>query len=117
PGTRRALAAAGFDARPVAKLGEEANEADGEVAILDLIESGEVRLVVNTPTPRSGAVRDAAEIRLAATGEGILCLTAMETAVAAAEALDPEIAARLGEVRSLASWVPEPGRARAATPA
>ncbi|MFL5688573.1 MAG: carbamoyl-phosphate synthase large subunit [Chloroflexota bacterium] len=117
PGTRRALAAAGFDARPVAKLGEEANEADGEVAILDLIESGKVRLVVNTPTPRSGAVRDAAEIRLAATGEGILCLTAMETAVAAAEALDPEIAARLGEVRSLASWVPEPGRARAATPA
>ena len=57
--------------------------------ILDLIASGEVRLVVNTPTPRSGAVRDAAEIRLAATGEGILCLTAMETAVAAAEALDP----------------------------
>ena len=48
--------------------------------------------MVNTPTPRSGAVRDAAEIRLAATGEGILCLTAMETAVAAAEALDPSIA-------------------------
>ena len=117
PGTRRALAAAGYDARPVAKLGEAANEADGEVAILDLIASGEVRLVVNTPTPRSGAVRDAAEIRLAATGEGILCLTAMETAVAAAEALDPEIAARLGEVRSLASWVPEPGMARAAAPA
>jgi carbamoyl-phosphate synthase large subunit len=116
PGTRRALAAAGYDARPVAKLGEEASQADGEVAILDLIASGEVRLVVNTPTPRSGAVRDAAEIRLAATGEGILCLTAMETAVAAAEALDPEIAARLGEVRSLASWVPEPGMARSAAP-
>ena len=61
--------------------------------------SGEVRLVVNTPTPRSGAVRDAAEIRLAATGEGILCLTAMETAVAAAEALDPAIAATIAEVR------------------
>ena len=48
--------------------------------------------MVNTPTPRSGAVRDAAEIRQAATAEGILCLTAMETAVAAAEALDPAIA-------------------------
>ena len=117
PGTRRALAAAGYDARPVAKLGEAANEADGEVAILELIASGEVRLVVNTPTPRSGAVRDAAEIRLAATGEGILCLTAMETAVAAAEALDPEIAGLLGEVRSRGSWVPEPGRAKAAAPA
>ena len=92
PGHPRPLAAAGYDARPVAKLGEAADEAIGEVAILDLIATGEVRLVVNTPTPRSGAVRDAAEIRLAATAEGILCLTAMETAVAAAEALDPAIA-------------------------
>jgi carbamoyl-phosphate synthase large subunit len=106
PGTRAALAAAGYDARPVAKLGETADVAAGETPILDLIASGEVRLVVNTPTPRSGAVRDAAEIRLAATAEGILCLTAMETAVAAAEALDPEIAGRLSEVRSLDEWVP-----------
>jgi hypothetical protein len=106
PGTRAALAAAGHDARPVAKLGEAANLAAGEVPILDLIASGEVRLVVNTPTPRSGAVRDAAEIRLAATAEGILCLTAMETAVAAAEALDPAIAGRLTDVRSLDEWVP-----------
>ena len=90
PGTRAALERAGFDARPVAKLGEA--PADGEDPILDLIAAGDVRLVVNTPTPRSGAVRDAAEIRLAATAEGILCLTAIETAVAAAEALDPRIA-------------------------
>jgi carbamoyl-phosphate synthase large subunit len=106
PGTRAALAEAGHDARPVAKLGEAADEAAGEIPILDLIASGEVRLVVNTPTPRSGAVRDAAEIRLAATAEGILCLTAMETAVAAAEALDPAIAGRLTDVRSLDEWVP-----------
>jgi carbamoyl-phosphate synthase large subunit len=113
PGTRAALAAVGYDARPVAKLGEAANEAIGEVPILELIASGEARLVVNTPTPRSGAVRDAAEIRLAATGEGILCLTAMETAVAAAEALDPSIAGELATVRALGEWVPEPGRPRA----
>jgi carbamoyl-phosphate synthase large subunit len=108
-GTRAALAAAGHDARPVAKLGAEPDETAGEVSILELIASGEVRLVVNTPTPRSGAVRDAAEIRLAATSEGILCLTAIETAVAAAEALNPAIAPRLSEVRSLAEWVPHPG--------
>jgi carbamoyl-phosphate synthase large subunit len=108
-GTRAALAAAGHDARPVAKLGAEPDETAGEVSILELIASGEVRLVVNTPTPRSGAVRDAAEIRLAATSEGILCLTAIETAVAAAEALNPAIAPRLSEVRSLAEWVPDPG--------
>jgi carbamoyl-phosphate synthase large subunit len=104
-GTRAALAAAGFDARPVAKLGEAADHA-GEVAILELIAAGDVRLVVNTPTPRSGAVRDAADIRHAATAEGILCLTAIETAVAAAEALDPSVAARVAEVRPLAEWVP-----------
>jgi carbamoyl-phosphate synthase large subunit len=114
PGTRRRLAAVGYDARPVAKLGEASDESVGEVPILELIASGEVRLVVNTPTPRSGAVRDAAEIRHAATGEGILCLTAIETAVAAAEALDPEVAERLASVRPLGEWVPkaEPGQPR-----
>ena len=114
PGTRAALAEAGFEARPAAKLGEAADAGIGEVPILDMIASGEVRLVVNTPTPRSGAVRDAAEIRLAATAEGILCLTAMETAVAAAEALDPAIAAELSTVRSLGEWVPTPGQPRMA---
>ena len=104
-GTAAALAQAGFESRLVAKAGAPVG-AEGE-SIFALIGSGEVRLVVNTPTPQSGAVRDAAEIRLAATAEGILCLTAIETAVAAAEALDPAIAARLSEVRSLAEWVPD----------
>src|SRR5258706_5157032 len=110
-GTRTALAATGIDASPVAKLGATSDAEAGEADILELIASGTVRLVVNTPTPRSGAVRDAAEIRHAATAEGILCLTAMETAIAAAEALDPSILERLSEVRSLGEWVPE-GRAR-----
>ncbi len=109
-GTAAALAALGYDSRPVLKYlagGAAADEpAGGGTPILDLIESGEVRLVVNTPTPQSGAVRDAAEIRLAATAEGILCLTAIETAVAAAEALDPAVIDRLAEVSSLAEWVP-----------
>ncbi len=105
-GTRAALIALGHDARPVSKFGA-ADEAEG-MPIMDLIESGEVRLVVNTPTPQSGAVRDAAEIRLAATAEGILCLTAIETAVAAAEALDPAVVDRMAEVRSLGEWVPGP---------
>ncbi len=104
-GTARGFAAMGLAVRIVAKVGEPA--VAGVESILDLIKSGEVRLVVNTPTPQSGAVRDAAEIRLAATAEGILCLTAIETAVAAAEALDPAITARLSEVRSLEEWVPE----------
>ncbi len=107
PGTRAALAVLGHDAEAVAKLGAAAGP--GEIPILELIASGRVRLVVNTPTPRSGPVRDAADIRLAAIAEGVLCLTAMETAVAAAEAIDPDLEARIAEVRPLGEWVPTPG--------
>jgi carbamoyl-phosphate synthase large subunit len=113
PGTRTLLREAGFGVIPVAKLGAAPDQAIGEVGILEAIADGEVRLVVNTPTPRSGVVRDAVEIRLAATGEGILCLTAIETAIAAAEALDPAIAARISDVRRLDEWVPAPGVPRA----
>ncbi|MCI0346277.1 MAG: ATP-grasp domain-containing protein, partial [Chloroflexi bacterium] len=105
PGTRAALAAAGHAAEPVAKVGAEPDAATGEAGILELIGSGRVRLVVNTPTPRSGPIRDAAEIRHAAIAEGIVCLTAVETAVAAAEALDPAVVDRLAEVRPLGEWV------------
>jgi carbamoyl-phosphate synthase large subunit len=114
PGTRTVLREAGFGVTPVAKLGAEPDLAIGEVGILEAIAAGDVRLVVNTPTPRSGVVRDAAEIRHAATAEGILCLTAIETAVAAAEALDPAIAERISDVRSLGDWVTPGSRATAA---
>ena len=77
----------------------------GEAALLDLITSGRVRLVVNTPTPRSGAIRDAAEIRHTAIAEGVPCLTAIETAVAAAEALDPDVDRQVADVRSIKEWL------------
>ena len=109
-GTAAALAHLGYEAQVVAKVGEP--QVAGRVSILELINSDKVRLVVNTPSPKSGPVRDAAEIRLAATAMGILCLTAIETAVAAAEALDPDLRTRLAEVRSLGEWVPEPGKPR-----
>ena len=79
--------------------------AGGPPDLVSVIRSGDVRLVVNTPTPRSGAIRDAAEIRHAAIEEGVPCLTAMETAVAAAEALDPAIDAQVADVRSIADWL------------
>ena len=103
-GTRAALERAGLAAEPVAKLGEE--PAGDEAGILALIAGGRVRLVVNTPTPRSGPVRDAAEIRHQAIAEGILCLTAIETAIAAAEALDPALADLISAVRPITDWVP-----------
>jgi len=97
-GTAETLRASGYEADVVAKLSEAGD-------LLSVIRSGVVRLVVNTPTPRSGAIRDAAEIRHATIEEGILCLTAIETAIAAAEALDPDVVDRIAEVRSLDEWV------------
>jgi len=105
PGTRAGIKAAGFEADPVAKLGAEPDAAIGEVAMLEVIARGRARLVVNTPTPRSGAIRDAAEIRHAAIAEGVPCLTAVETAIAAAEALDPAIADQVADVRSIQDWL------------
>ncbi len=111
-GTRAALAAAGMASEPVAKLGAE--PVDEEAGILGLIAGGRVRLVVNTPTPRSGAVRDAADIRHAAIAEGILCLTAIETGIAAAEALDPDIVEGISRVVAITDWVPAAPRLDAA---
>jgi carbamoyl-phosphate synthase large subunit len=104
-GTRATLAALGFAAEPVARLATAESEAAGIPDMVSRIESGRVRLVVNTPTPRSGAIRDAAEIRHAAIAEGVLCITAIETAIAAAEALDPAIAERIADVRPLDQWL------------
>jgi carbamoyl-phosphate synthase large subunit len=97
-GTAETLRSSGYEADVVGKLAEAGD-------LLSVIRSGVVRLVVNTPTPRSGAIRDAAEIRHATIEEGILCLTAIETAIAAAEALDPDVVDRIAEVRSLDEWV------------
>ena len=60
--------------------------------------------MINTPSPRPGPVRDAAEIRHAAVAAGVLCLTTVETAIAAAEALDPAVLARVRDVRPLEEW-------------
>jgi hypothetical protein len=73
--------------------------------VIDAIASGEVLLVVNTPSPESRPVRDAGAIRMAATAEGILCLTSIDTALAAAAALDPAAAEHLDDVRPLDDWL------------
>jgi carbamoyl-phosphate synthase large subunit len=101
-GTAAALRALGHPVIEVARLDEEGDAR--RPTMVETIRSGEVTLVVNTPSPRTETVRAAAEIRLAAIGEGILILTAIETALAAARSLDPEIRERLGAVRSLEAW-------------
>jgi carbamoyl-phosphate synthase large subunit len=102
PGTAAELRRLGHAVREAALLG---TEGAGVPDSLEVIASGEVLFVVNTPAPRSGAVLDAAAIRHAAVAEGILCLTDIDTAVAAARSLDPGVQARVADVRSLSEWL------------
>jgi carbamoyl-phosphate synthase large subunit len=102
PGTAAALRAHGHRVREVAMAGEEASDLPG---ILEVIAEGGVSLIVNTPMPRSGAVLDAAAVRHAAIAEGVLCMTTMDTAIAAAHALEPGAQARIADVRSLDDWL------------
>jgi hypothetical protein len=91
----------GHDVEEVARLDQDSSAR----SVIHAISSGDVLLVVNTPSPESRPVRDAGAIRLAATAEGILCLTSIDTALAAAGALDAAASALLHEVRPLNEWV------------
>ena len=107
-GTATALRALGYVAREVGRLSEDGGR---DPDILAAISSGEVRLVVNTPSPETGVVRDAAHIRQATVAEGILCFTTIETAIEAARSLDPAVVAACGDVRPLGEWQPAPAGA------
>ncbi|HKG04426.1 MAG TPA: carbamoyl-phosphate synthase large subunit [Conexibacter sp.] len=79
-GTAQAIKRMGIPVRSLCKIGE------GSPNVLDEIERGEVRLVVNTPVG-TGARTDGWEIRSAAVARGIPCITTMTGAMAAARAI------------------------------
>jgi carbamoyl-phosphate synthase large subunit len=86
-GTAQAIKRMGIPVRSLCKIGE------GSPNVLDEIERGEVRLVVNTPVG-TGARTDGWEIRSSAVARGIPCITTMTGAMAAARAI---AAARRGK--------------------
>ncbi len=86
-GTAQAIARFGVPVETLNKIGE------GSPHVVDRIESGDVDLVINTPTGTS-ARRDGHEIRRAAVARGIPCITTISGGMAAARAIG---AARLGE--------------------
>jgi carbamoyl-phosphate synthase large subunit len=119
-GTADAIARMGVPVQRLKKLGE------GSPNVVEVIERGEVALVVNTPSG-VGARADGWEIRRAAVAKGVPCLTTLPAATSAARAIASARArrdAREGageEVRSLqelhrARARAEPAQARA-TPA
>ena len=103
-GTAKALRAAGFSPRVVAKIGEEGP------TVLDVITGGEVDLVINTmsniyadPSEDGGPViKDGFEIRRAAVERRIPCLTSLDTAAALLESAATD--ASDFEVRTIQEW-------------
>ncbi len=79
-GTAEAVQRMGIPCEVIHKLHE------GSPNVVDLIEDGEVGLVVNTPTG-SGARTDGWEIRGAAVARGVPCLTTLSGGLAAARAI------------------------------
>jgi carbamoyl-phosphate synthase large subunit len=86
-GTATAIRRMGVPVERILKLSE------GSPNVVERIEAGEVDLVINTPTG-SGARADGYEIRRAAIGRGIPCITTMSGASAAQRAIR---AGRAGE--------------------
>jgi len=101
-GTAAALRSLGHDPLEVSPLG--AADATRPL-IIDVIAGGELSLVINTPTPIPGPLQDAASVRHAALAEGILCLTNMDTALAAARSMDPSVQSRVAQIHTLDEWL------------
>ncbi|HEU0023395.1 MAG TPA: carbamoyl-phosphate synthase large subunit [Thermoleophilaceae bacterium] len=79
-GTAQAIRRMGVPVERIKKVSE------GSPNVVDRIEAGEVELVINTPTG-SGARADGYEIRRAAVGRGIPCITTTTGASAAQRAI------------------------------
>ena len=79
-GTAAAISRMGIPVERIAKLGE------GSPNVVELIDAGEVDLVVNTPTGIA-ARRDGYEIRRSAVARGVPCITTVSGGMAAARAI------------------------------
>jgi len=79
-GTAEAISRMGVPVRNIKKIGE------GSPNVVDCIRSGEVDLVINTPTG-SGARTDGYEIRTESVRHGVPCVTTMTGASAASRAI------------------------------
>ncbi len=97
-GTAALIEASGIPVQTVvAKVGEDVG-----VDAVDLIESGRVELVVNTPRGR-GPRADGAHIRRAALSSGVACVTTVAAGLAAASGIE-EVVTRDPVVRSLQEY-------------
>ncbi len=81
-GTAKFLNENGVEAKAVQKIWE------GEDSIIELIESGKISFIINTPTKGKNESRDGFKIRRLAVESKIPCFTALDTVSALYEALE-----------------------------
>jgi carbamoyl-phosphate synthase large subunit len=108
-GTAQAIRRMGVPVERIKKLSE------GSPNVVERIESGEVDLVINTPTG-SGARADGYEIRRAAVGRGIPCITTMSGASAAQRAIRASRSGETGVISLQELHHMTPNRAHSAEP-
>ena len=94
-GTAEVLRRNGIESKVVRKIREREPSESGEPTIVDLINDGEVAMVVNTPTGKS-ARADGYEIRAATTGADKPIITTVQELAAAVQGIE---ARRNGEIR------------------
>jgi carbamoyl-phosphate synthase large subunit len=84
-GTARFLSSNGIKANVVEKIWE------GKNSIIDLIQSGKINFVINTPTKGKEANRDGFKIRRTAVECKIPCFTSLDTVNALYDAIEDEV--------------------------
>ncbi|WP_280436710.1 carbamoyl-phosphate synthase large subunit [Nocardia carnea] len=103
-GTAEMLRRNGIPCEEVRKHSDPVPAADNDqvpaASIVEQIRDGEVDMVINTPYGNSGPRVDGYEIRSAAVGVSIPCITTVQGAAAAVQGIEASIAGGLG-VRSL----------------
>ncbi|MFI6866374.1 carbamoyl-phosphate synthase large subunit [Nocardia sp. NPDC050406] len=96
-GTAEMLRRNGIPCDPVRKHSDEATD---QPSIVDMIKDGDVDIVFNTPYGNNGPRVDGYEIRTAAVGANIPCITTVQGAAAAVQGIEATINGGIG-VRSL----------------
>ncbi|MBD3264668.1 MAG: carbamoyl-phosphate synthase large subunit [Candidatus Omnitrophica bacterium] len=96
-GTHKALTSNKIPAMLVGKIGE------GNIEILDLIKKGEIKLIINTPSGKSGQL-DMKSMRSRAVMQGIPCITTIQGAMAAVNGLEAMVRKSI-EVRSIQEYI------------
>jgi carbamoyl-phosphate synthase large subunit len=95
-GTWKVLRSNSIEARKVGKISE------GDPEILDLIRKGEIKLIINTPSGRSGQ-SDSKPIRSLAVMHGVPCITTLQGAQAAVSGMGARVKGGLG-VKSIQEY-------------